>query len=158
MTEQETEAVLHGILRVVVGGEQRELPKLKLRPGRDWRRRAMASFGPLANLELDPAALVDSIGQIDEAEDVVLGLIAEYDATSALGGREALEDVLWPNEVGPLFQAMLAATLPFDQPDHQLPASVLEAVRSGSTTSTNGRSRAGGSIRTRSASGSTPAS
>lgn len=155
--ERRTEDTLHGVLRVVVGGVEHELPKLKLRAGRDWRRRAMAQFGPMANLELDPAALVESIEQVDAAEETVLALIADYDVTGALGGREQLEDELWPNEVGPIFQAMLAATLPFD-PQDRLPAASVLAEASASMSSTSGRSRNGASTRMPLGSASTPAS
>jgi hypothetical protein len=49
------------------------------------------------------------------AEDTMLELIVAYDRTSALGGREWLEEHAWPRELGPIFTACVEAVFPFDR-------------------------------------------
>lgn len=146
------ERTLLGILVVTVGGEEIELPKLKLRAAREWRRRALAAYSHWSGIDVRADALDEAGAILDEVETTMLDLIADYDRTGALGGREALEERVLPNEIAPLFMALLGSTLPFDL------AAQLAAGAQVSPRSTNGRSPTGVSTPTPSRSGSTPAS
>jgi hypothetical protein len=149
MSEERT---ILGLLVLTVGGEEVEVPKLKLRSARAWRRRALEAYGRWAGVDLEPTDLVATAGVLDEVETAMLDLIAEYDVTGVLGGREGLEDRFLPGEVAAAFNAMLASSLPFDL------AAQLAAAEPASARSTNGRSPTGASIPTASRSASTPGS
>lgn len=143
-----------GLLPVVVGGQEVEVPKLKFRAGLQWRKAAMATYSELAGVEFDPAHLEQSADLIDKLDDMLLGLIIDYDATDVLGGRDGLEDAIYPNEIAPIFQAMLNATLPFDLAGQQKGGPGPLAASS-FPSSLNGRSHTGGSTPTPSVRAST---
>ncbi len=146
------ERTLLGLLLVRVGGAEVELPRLKLRAARAWRRSALALWADWADVEVRPDALHEAAGILDGIEDAMLDAVVAYDGGGILGGREALEERLLPGELAPLFVTLLNSTLPFDLAAHA------EAARSASPKPTNARSPTGASTPTASRSASTPGS
>jgi hypothetical protein len=149
---------LRGILRVTVGGEERQLRKLKLHPAEDWLERNAAQLAPLSKIEVGDLGddIVRAVGIGRELFGALLNAIADYDADGVLGGADKLGDDIYPDELLPIFLQMRDAALPFVDllQDHQL----VPPVASSSPSSTSGRSRTGASTQTPSVSVSTPAS
>lgn len=148
---------LRGVIRVSVGGEERPIRKLKLRPAEEWFDRNAKALGPIA--QVDAAAIE---GDLEAASNLMhrfstalIDAIVDYDVDEVLGGVDGLADAIYPEELLPLFLALRDAALPFVEllRDHRVPAG-----GSGRGSSTNGRSLAGVSTLTPSATGSTPAS
>jgi hypothetical protein len=109
------EQVLAGLLTVTVGGMEKSMPTLPIRDAREWRKRLAAEVAPIAGLQIDANDWADMPAKLQLAEDTMLDLIVAYDRTSALGGREWLEEHAWPRELGPIFTACVEAVFPFDR-------------------------------------------
>ena len=150
------EEVLAGLLTVTVGGIERSMPTLPIRDARDWRKRLAAEVAPIAGLQIDANDWVGMPAKLQLAEDTMLDLIVAYDRTSALGGREWLEEHAWPRELGPIFTACVEAVFPFDR-RAGAPGGPAAAPSPGPS-STNGPSSTGASIRASSSNGLTDAS
>lgn len=150
---------LRGILRVTVGGEERLVRKLKLRPAEEWFERNAKALGPIAHvdastIEGDPEAFA---GYMRDVTSSLLAAIADYDTEGTLGGVEDLANTAYPDEIAPLFWELRDAALPFVGllRDRRVPR---RSVGSALPSSTNGHSPTGGSTPTPSATGSTPGS
>lgn len=149
---------LRGILRVTIGGEERQLRKLKLHPAEEWFDRHAKALGPLA--QLDPADLegdlVKTVQVIGNLAGALVAAIADYDSEGTLGGADQLANDLYPDELLPLFLELRDAALPFVEllRDHRAPG----AVGSRSTSSTSGPTPTGATTPTRSGTASTRAS
>lgn len=98
MTERSEEARASGLLQLTIGGQRVELPVLRIRQAREWRK------------ALDATKTADGL---DGGTDVMLGLLVAYDVTGILGGRDALEDRATDPEIYEAFREVMAATFPF---------------------------------------------
>lgn len=101
MTEERTEeARAAGLLYLTFGGADVELPVLRIRKAREWKRR----LG-----EVDIVAASD----LDHPIEVMLDLLVAYDTQGILGARETIEDRATDQEVYAAFKEVLSATFPF---------------------------------------------
>jgi hypothetical protein len=96
------EARAAGLLHLTLGGSVVELPVLRIRQARAWKEQ-------LAAVDLS-AGGEDAL---DQPIEVMLELLAAYDVTGILGGRDAIEDRATDPEVYDAFRQLLAATFPF---------------------------------------------
>lgn len=135
-----------GILRLRIGGEERIVPTLPIRPARDWRRRVLALSGGFGLPPLETWA-ADAPGRFaDLTEDAILDLVVEYDREGTLGGRAWLEEHADPTELYGALQAMIGNALPFAGDGRTLLTTLVvlaAADPSAPGSSTNGRSRRG---------------
>ncbi len=150
------EEVLAGLITVTVGGLERSMPTLSIRDAREWRKRLAAEVAPIAALQIDANDWAGMPAKLQLAEDTMLELIVAYDRTSALGGREWLEEHAKPRELGPIFTACVEAVFPFER-RAGVPAGP-PVGPSAAPNSTNGRSPTGASTPSASSAGSTDAS
>jgi hypothetical protein len=160
MTDRSPEDVLAGILRIPVGGVEKIVPTLPLRASREWQRlvfEKIGEFRPVLSAGQTPEAL-DALARL--SLDTILDLVGAYDRTSALGGREWLEENADPAQLYGAARAMAGVALfPFGDDAKSLVGLLPGLVAALSTpSSTNGPSPAGGSIHVRSKSASTPRS
>jgi hypothetical protein len=138
-----------GILRFTFGGEERTCPTLKLRASAEWLRSA-ASRLPLL---IDALGLDSEMGQsafVDFSYELGLDAICEYDQTSALGGREWLEEHADPTELYEALRAMARVAIPFGNDLQSLVAMLVALVPD------LFESRVGASVSTRSTSSPSP--
>lgn len=89
-----------GVLRLTLGGTPVELPVLRIRQSRLWREQLRATD-------------IEDGEDVERPIQVMLDLVAAYDVTGLLGGRDAIEDRATDAEVYAAFQQMLAASFPF---------------------------------------------
>jgi hypothetical protein len=112
MTADRTEdAGLAGVLTLTIGGRPRYLPVLKLKHSRAWKERL---GGVAAGIEMDDDLSVTVARAANLASDTALDLVAAYDRTDVLGGREAIEDEATDVELFAALEAMVKATFPFE--------------------------------------------
>lgn len=160
--DRSKEDVLAGVLRISVGGVEKLVPTLKLRGSRDWQALVadkLAAIKPA--LAADPTA--DTIAGVTRlAMGSIVELILEYDKTSALGGREWLEDNADPAQLYAAVRQMGQVAFPFVDDLVTLVAAfptLFVTTRqdgpSDGMSSTNGRSPSGASSPTTSKSAST---
>jgi hypothetical protein len=106
------EDVLSGVLRVVVGGRERELPVRSIASSRAWKLElTKAIAGNVGGMSLD--SLEDGGAVANAIGDRILDLVVAYDEGAALGGREYLEEHATDREIYFAFRAILEATFPF---------------------------------------------
>lgn len=139
---------LSGRLAIVMGGVRRTLPALTLKPGRKWLETMAAKVGPISGLTItvdpsDPTSWDSLPVNIGKAQDVMVELIAAYDVTDALGGRDGIEEKAYGHELQAVINAMVSSVLPF-VPQAVAPGSLV-AGPSPEPSSTNGHSPTGGS-------------
>lgn len=159
MTERSREDVLAGVLHIAIGGVDKEVPTLALRASRDWLAAAASrvdGFRDIFAQEESPETLAVFASA---SLDTILDVVVAYDTTSALGGREWLEEHADPSQLYGALRQMGAVALPFVNDVRTLlavlPGLLRPAVASSSTNSTNGRSSTGASTPARSKSAST---
>lgn len=112
MSARTEEEILSGLLLVSIGGHQRELPVRPIVSARAWKRTLVGSLAVgIGSMEL--ANIVDGGNVAAAFGDKVLGLVAEYDESGALGGREWLEANATDEQVYGLFIRLLHVTFPF---------------------------------------------
>lgn len=146
MTERSEELVVTGQLQISVGGIVKTMPTLKAKWVPDWLRMlvpAVAGKGLREWTQGDVQALSSS------SVTHMLDLIAAYDRTSALGGRDWLEENADPSELHAALIAMVGNANPLaDDPAAMLGmALVMSGVPSVPVSSTNGASANGASRR-----------
>jgi len=158
--ERTPEDVLAGILRISVGGQERIVPTLPIAATREWQ----ATLGHGPDGYVAPEDESDwTPEQVDEftalSLEAVVDLVAGYDRTSALGGKEWLLANADPFQLYQAARQMMAVAYPFvANPDLFLRALLLAPARSSPPNSTNGASPIGDSIPERLSSASTKAS
>lgn len=101
LPERSEDARASGLLRFTLGGSDVELPVLRIRAAREWKKR------------LDEVDVVDGASSLDYPIEVMLDLLDAYDVQRILGGRDAIEDRATDQEVFDAFREVLAATFPF---------------------------------------------
>ncbi len=160
MTQRSSEDVLSGILRINVGGIEKRVPTLPMNASAEWQEALGAQLGGFArNLSGDQSA--DSLmGFAGFTQQAILDAVVGYDRTSALGGREWLEENADPAQLYIAFRQMAEVAFPFVTDVRSLLAmlpGLLAAsdVGSASVSSTNGHSATGASTRPRSTNAST---
>lgn len=160
MTQRTPEDILAGILRINVGGHEKRVPTLPMNASAEWQEALGAQLGGFArNLSTDQSA--DSLmGFARFTQQAILDAVVAYDRTSALGGREWLEETADPAQLYIAFRQMAAVVFPFVSDVRSLlamlPGLLAQAdVGSSSPNSTNGPSPIGGSTPARSKSAST---
>lgn len=147
--ERSKEDILAGVLRIVVGGQEKLVPTLKLRAVREWQAKVAEKIGLIRpTLAPDPSA--DTFHNVMSMTlDGILDLVVAYDQTSALGGREWLEDHADPAQLYAAVVQMGQVTFPFVEDGTTLIATFPELFvvpkdeASASTSSTNGHSPTG---------------
>lgn len=91
-----------GLLRFTLGGTRVELPALKIRQAREWKKR-------LSAVSFDD----ETVDVMEYPVDTMLDLVEAYDVQGILGGRESIEDRATDLELYTLFRQILEATFPF---------------------------------------------
>lgn len=111
MSRSEEEA-LAGILRVAVGGRERELPVLTIVAARAWKAELVSVLaGQIGEMRFDS---IEDTGAIASAVgDRMLDLVVAYDTGSELGGKEYLEAKATDAEIYAAFRAILEVSFPF---------------------------------------------
>lgn len=107
------EDVLSGVLRLTVGGVEKEVPTLPIRPAREWQRMVTAVSGGFGLPALDDWQTDDAGRFANLTLDTLLDLALAYDRTAALGGRDWLEDNANPQELYEAVVAMAENAFPF---------------------------------------------
>ncbi len=160
MTQRTPEDIAAGVLRISVGGVEKRVPTLPMKACEGWQETLGVQLGGFArNLSGDQSA--DSLmGFARFTQEAILDAVVGYDRTSALGGREWLEENADPAQLYIAFRQMAEVALPFVTDVRSLLAmlpGLLAAsdVGSASASSTNGLSATGASTRARSTSAST---
>lgn len=161
MTSRSAEDVLSGVLRIAVGGQEKLVPTLSIKATREWQQQiATGPSGfsvPVTEDDWTAATVAEFTGLTLEA---VLDVVVAYDQTSALGGREWLEEHADPAQIYAAASQMAEVAFPFatDIPMVLAALVVRSVVGSVSPSSTSGPSRTGASTRARSKRASTRAS
>ena len=160
MTQRTPEDILAGVLRINVGGIEKRVPTLPMRACAEWQETLGAQLGGFArNLSADQSA--DSLmGFARFTQGAILDAVVGYDRTSALGGREWLEENADPAQLYIAFRQMAEVAFPFVTDVRSLLAMLpgllaTSDVGSVSPSSTSGPSPTGASTRARSGSAST---
>ena len=139
--ERSEEARAAGLLYPVIGGQVVELPVLRIRKAREWKKR-------LGEVE------VEGEHDMDYPIEVMLDLLVAYDVQGVLGSRDSVEDRATDREVYDAFREVMAATFPFvPRPESILTDDFTRKVVASlylRGSSTSGRSVNGGSTPTRS--------
>jgi hypothetical protein len=102
------EEVLSGQISVVIGGERRSLPTLKIRAAREWKTKLGERLPALFKVDRD--SIVDLFGI---ASDSLFDILVEYDTSNALGGRDWLEEHLDDGEVYHIVRQIIDVHFPF---------------------------------------------
>jgi hypothetical protein len=120
------EDVLAAILRVTVGGRERELPVLTIAAARAWKAELVKALaGRIGEMRFDS---IEDTGAVASAVgDQMLDLVVAYDTSSALGGKAYLEAKATDAEMYLAFRSILEVSFPFVR---DLPAvvAVLQAL------------------------------
>jgi hypothetical protein len=102
----------------MVGGETINLPTLKIADSREWKAKLARAFGgQLAEFNVpgkggfESMAAMLELGQV--TSDVIIDLVADYDAGHALGTREELEAAIDDGQAYTAFRAILRVHFPF---------------------------------------------
>jgi hypothetical protein len=106
------EDVLAGVLRVTVGGRERELPVLTIALARAWKAELVSVLaGQIGGMRFDS---IEDTGAIAAAVgDRMLDLVVAYDTGATLGGREYLEAHATDAEMYLAFRSVLEVSFPF---------------------------------------------
>jgi hypothetical protein len=145
---QTDEDRVSGVLRLMVGGVEKEVPTLPIRPAREWQRQVTAVSGGFGLPGLDDWQTDDAGHFANLTLDTLLDLAVAYDRTAALGGREWLEDNANPRELYDAVVAMAENAFPFAEDGRAILGMVIAQATLAEPTrpkSPNGRSRSGGS-------------
>jgi hypothetical protein len=119
MNDQRSEqAVAFGVIPVRLGGQERVLPTLKIKPAREWKAKlARVAGGTIAEFNVPGQGGADSIDGVAKlgllAGDTILDLVLEYDQGGALGGRDWIEEHADDAEIYTVLKAILAVHFPF---------------------------------------------
>lgn len=136
--ERSEDARASGLLHLAFGGETVELPVLRIRKAREWKKR-------LADLDLS------GDGDMDYPVEAMLDLLIAYDVQGLLGDREAIEGKATDQELYDAFQEVLLATFPFVKDANLMTtddfARIVVTVLLERANSTNGRLQPGTSPR-----------
>jgi hypothetical protein len=113
LPERTPEQIAGRSIVVAMGGQVRHLPVLAIRPNRDWQ----ATFSAAIEKVLVDLPSVDSLNDLSALATVgmerMVDLLVSYDATSALGGKEWIENNAAPAEVYEALKQVTAAAFPF---------------------------------------------
>ena len=142
-----------GLLRLTVGGLEKEVPTLPIRPARDWQRQVTAVSGGFGLPSIVDWGTSDTGRFANLTLDTLMDLAVAYDRSGALGGREWLEDNADPRELYEAVVAMAENAFPFAEGGAQILSMVIAQATlavSPPPSSTNGRSSIGVSPRARS--------
>ena len=146
MTTRSAEDVLAGILRIAVGGVEKIVPTLPIRATREWQ--ALIAKGPqaFAPRDLNDWAPSDAFDFTFLTLDAILDIVVAYDRTSALGGREWLEEHADPAQLYAASAQMAEVAFPFAEDTRLLLAALVanRVVASTPRSSTSGPSPIGG--------------
>jgi hypothetical protein len=106
------EDALAGVLRVTVGGRERELPVLTIAVARAWKAELVKVLaGQIGEMRFDS---IEDTGAVAAAVgDRMLELVVAYDTGSELGGREYLEAKATDAEIYAAFRSILEVSFPF---------------------------------------------
>lgn len=106
------EDALAGILRLTVGGRERELPVLTIAAARLWKAELVRVLaGQIGEMRFDS---IEDTGAIASAVgDRMLDLVVAYDTGSELGGKEYLEAKATDAEIYLAFRSILEVSFPF---------------------------------------------
>jgi hypothetical protein len=148
------EDILSGVLRIAVGGVEKEVPTLSIRATREWQASLAADeASAVSDADLTPA---DTSRVLDLSLTEILNIVVTYDRTAALGGREWLEEHADPAQLYEAANQMAEVAFPFARDTRMLLRALL--ARSVAASSTNGPSPSGGSTPAPSKTASTRAS
>lgn len=111
MTSRSPEDVLSGILRIAVGGVEKEVPTLSIRATREWQ--AALAADEAAAVSDDDLTPGDASGIIDLSLGEILNIVVTYDRSAALGGREWLEEHADPAQLYAAATQMAEVAFPF---------------------------------------------
>lgn len=150
----EAEIVSRAGIPVMVGGIEKRVPILPIKPTREWRTKmattAAGRFGELRSLtDLNSAA-----GAAGEMTEIALELVLDYDREAALGGREWLEEHATDAEIYEAFKAIAGYAYPFTRDLPRAAAwlevlqDALRTAQGASAASTNSPSPSGASAPT----------
>lgn len=162
MADRSAEDIASGILRITIGGVETEVPTLSIRRTREWQRlvsEKLGAFGALMSVEQSP----DSLTRFASLSlDTILDLVTAYDDTGRLGTRDEIEERADPSQLYEALRRMGSVAFPFVGDLRTMlllmPGVLAPRAPSPSESSTNGRSRSGGSTRATSRTGSTRSS
>lgn len=156
MTQDRTEeAALSGLLEIRMGGQPYTLPVLTMAQSEAWQRtlaQRLASIDVLPDLDDGGELMAQLFAAGGQAK---LDVVAAYDLTGVLGGREAIRERITQMELAAALEVMVEAELPFGvvaapsvvaafgEP-MRLAVATLVAIRSLSERSPSGPSLTGG--------------
>ena len=157
------EDVLAGILRIPVGGVEKQIPTLPIKASREWQSLLADKLGGFGMALASDQSLASISAFASLSLDTILDLVVAYDRTGALGGREWLEENADAAQLYAALRSMGEVAFPFVNDVRSLLAMLpgllaQAAVGSNSPSSTNGRSPTGASTRKPSKTDSTPRS
>ncbi len=129
----ETE-ILSGTISVVMGGQRRALPVLKINKAGPWRAAVIKAFGVFEKADkLTPTAAMNL------PAEKILDLVVVYDHGNLIGGKAWIEENATDKEVYDAFIAMWNETFPYKG----LARDLLTASLPAPVRSPNGRSPSG---------------
>ena len=158
MATRSPEDILAGVLRIAVGGVEKQVPTLPIAANREWQERLSSGPGafkmPVKDDDWTAAMVAEFTGL---STDALLDAVVAYDETGALGGRDWLEQHADPAQLYAALTQMAEVAFPFATNLPMLLAAFVlrQVVGSPAKSSTNGHSPRGGSIRARSSVAST---
>jgi len=159
MAERSEEDVASGVLRIPIGSVVKTMPTLPIKHIAEWAT-LLDALTPSSVAPGDPDEGFTLIASVTLSG--LLDLVVAYDRTSALGGREWLEENADPSELKAAAEQMAGNAFPFGEADAVIASMVMtrlgQAVRSEPPSSTNGSSPTGTSTRKRSVRASTRSS
>ncbi len=111
MSSRSDEDRLAGVLRIAVGGDEKIVPTLPIKATREWQAAlAPDEAAAVSDADLTPG---DTVRLIDLSLDAVLNVVVTYDRTSALGGREWLDEHADPEQLYVAAGQMAEVAFPF---------------------------------------------
>jgi len=145
MDSRSAEDVLAGVLRIAVGGVEKIVPTLPIRATREWQATLAAGPGRFAPDDADDWSSTDASEFSSLTLDVILDIVCAYDRTSALGGREWLEEHADPAQLYTAAGQMADVAFPFADDTRMLLAALVvrSVVGSRPRSSTSGPSAIG---------------
>jgi hypothetical protein len=113
MPDRTEGAALGGTLTVTIDGRPVVLPVLKVKHSKEWKNR-LGTVVADTNIAVDDDLSV-TIGRVANlASDVALDLVAAYDRTNLLGGRDAIEEQATDPELFAALETLVKVTFPFE--------------------------------------------
>jgi hypothetical protein len=113
MPDRTEGAALGGTLTVTIDGRPVVLPVLKVEHSKEWKNR-LGTVVADTNIAVDDDLSV-TIGRVANlASDVALDLVAAYDRTNLLGGRDAIEEQATDPELFAALETLVKVTFPFE--------------------------------------------